>query len=500
MNEPGDALLRKLLDQTAIGIKWTTQDGRLVEVNTALCQLLGFSREELLQRRYDQITHPDDLERDHALFAQLLAGEIHSYAIDKRYLARNGEILDVRVTSALARTPEVLRLAVVEDMRARRDAESVRREGELRLRSILEAAPVGMVIIDDRGIIQSFGPSAERIFGYAAAEVIGKNVKILMPSPHHEQHDAYLDRYLRTGERRIIGIGRMVTGLRQDGSTFPMELSVGEAVVEGRRIFTGFIRDVSERQAAERRLEHLQRELMHVARLSEMGQMGSTLAHELNQPLTAINNYLKAARRLLEMQRVPGVERILDTMEKAGAQAQRAGEIIRHLRQFIEKRETDRNDEDINKVVEEASALALIGARSGGVIVHTELSRDRLVAFIDKVQIQQVIVNLIRNAVDAMAQSPRKVLTVAARRDGDRILVSVADTGPGLSPSVADKLFKPFVTTKEKGMGIGLSICHQIVEAHGGRIEVETPETGGARFTFTLPAAPARALPPLPGR
>jgi two-component system sensor kinase FixL len=500
MDEPGNELLRKLLDQTAIGVKWTTQDGRVVEVNSSLCQLLGFSREELLQRRYDQITHPDDLERDRALFAQLLAGEIQSYAIEKRYLGKSGDIVDVRVTSALARTPEVLRLAIVEDMRTRRYAESIRLEGELRLRSILDAVPVGMVVIDEHGIIQSFGPSAERIFGYAAAEVIGRNVKMLMPSPHREQHDAYLDRYLRTGERRIIGIGRMVTGLRQDGSTFPMELSVGEATVEGRRIFTGFIRDVSEHQAAERRLEHLQRELMHVARLSEMGQMGSTLAHELNQPLTAIGNYLKAARRLLEMQRVPGVERVLDTMEKAGAQAQRAGEIIRHLRQFIEKREVDRNSEDINKVVEEASALALIGAKSNGVIVHTELNPDAPAAFIDKVQIQQVIVNLIRNAVDAMAQSPQKILTVATRCDGDLVLISVADTGPGLNPSVADRLFKPFVTTKENGMGIGLSICREIVEAHGGRIEVETPKQGGTRFIFTLPISLAPAQPSFPDR
>ncbi len=493
MKEPGDEPLRALLDETAIGIKWITPDGRVAEVNRGLCRLLGYSREELLGRRYDEITHPDDLEQDAALFAQLLDGRIRSYAIDKRYFSKTGELLYVRVTSALARTPEVLRLAIVEDMRARRDAESIRREGEVRFQSILQAVPDGMVIIDEAGLIQSFSPSAERLFGYVASEVIGKNVSILMPSPHRELHDSYIERYLATGERRIIGIGRVVSGARKDGSVFPMELSVGEARIEGRRIFTGFIRNLTERQEAERRLDHLQRELMHVARLSEMGQMGSTLAHELNQPLTAITNYLNAGRRLLESQGVAGTERIIETMDKAGAQAQRAGEIIRHLRRFVEKREADRREEDVNKVVEEASALALVGVKGSGIVVRTRFGRDLPAVLIDKVQIQQVIVNLVRNAVDAMARSPEKVLTIATSDAGGVVSVRVADTGPGLDPTIADKLFKPFVTTKEEGMGIGLSIGRQIVEAHGGRIMAETSERGGAVFAFTLPAAPPAA-------
>jgi two-component system sensor kinase FixL len=485
MSEFGEGrLLRTLLDQAAIGIKWIASDGRLVEVNRSLCQLLGYERDELLQRRYEEITHPDDLERDRASFMRLLAGEIGSYSIEKRYLSKSGQALPVRVTSALTHADDILRLAIIEDMRAYH-------EREVRLRSILDTVPDAMVIINERGIVESFSPSAERLFGYSAAEVLGRNVSMLMPTPHRERHDSYLERYLKTGERRIIGIGRVVSGLRKNGTTFPLELSVGEAVIAGRRIFTGFIRDLTEREEAERRLEHLQHELMHVARLTEMGQMGSTLAHELNQPLTAITNYLRAGRRLLDATKAVGVERVFEVMDKAGAQAQRAGEIIRHLRQFVEKREIEQRDEDVNKTVEEASALALVGAKSVGVTIRIALSSENPVAHIDRIQIQQVVVNLVRNAVEAMARSPERILTVATRRDGGVVMVSVTDTGPGLSKEVAERLFTPFVTTKEKGMGIGLSICQRIVEAHGGRIGMESVEGGGTRFLFTLPLSGA---------
>jgi two-component system sensor kinase FixL len=479
-------LLRTLLDEAAIGIKWVASDGRLVEANLSLCRLLGYERAELLQRRYDEITHPDDQERDQALFSRLLAGEIGSYSLEKRYLSKSGHALPVRVTSALTRTDDILRLAVVEDLRQRH-------EGEVTLRSILNTVPDAMVIIGERGIIESFSPSAERLFGYDAAEVVGKNVKMLMPSPYRERHDSYIERYLETGERRIIGIGRIVTGLRKDGTTFPLELSVGEAVIGGRRIFTGFVRDLSEREEAERRLERVQQELMHVGRLSEMGQMGSTLAHELNQPLTAINNYLRAGTRMLEAMGVARSERVYEVMDKAGAQARRAGEIIRGLRQFVEKHETERRDEDIDKIVEEASALALLGARTGGVVVRIELSHERPTAFVDRIQIQQVVVNLVRNAVEAMGQSLEKRLTIATQRAGDGVTVSVTDSGPGIRSDIAERLFTPYVTTKEKGMGIGLSICRQIIDAHGGRIGVESMPTGGTRFFFTLPLSTGQA-------
>ncbi|HKS62195.1 MAG TPA: PAS domain S-box protein, partial [Xanthobacteraceae bacterium] len=206
---------------------------------------------------------------------------------------------------------------------------------EAHLNSILETVPDAMIVIDDRGKMQSFSTAAERLFGYRASEVLGQNVKILMPSPYREAHDGYLERYERTGERRIIGIGRVVVGERKDGSTFPMELSVGEMRSSNARYFTGFIRDLTERQRTDARLQELQAELVHISRLTAMGEMASALAHELNQPLSAIANYMKGSRRLLEARTDPEAAQVREAMNKAAEQSQRAGQIIRRLRDFV---------------------------------------------------------------------------------------------------------------------------------------------------------------------
>ncbi len=363
-------------------------------------------------------------------------------------------------------------------------------EREARLRSILETAPDAIIVIDERGIMESYSQAAERLFGYRADEAIGQNVSILMPSPYRERHDAYLNHYLETGERRIIGIGRVVVGCRKDGSTFPMELAVGEASVSGRRVFTGFIRDLTERQLAENRMQELQSELLHVSRLSDVGQMASALAHELNQPLAAIVNYVQAMRRLLHASNLALPPRIIETMDKTVAQAARAGEIIQHLRGFIRKGESERHSENLNKVVEEATALGLVGAKESGIKVRVDLSPQAMPVFIDKVQIQQVVFNLIRNSVEALPESDLRELSVSTARGEDGLAqVVVSDTGPGLAQKVMDQLFQPFVTTKEKGMGLGLSICRSIIEAHGGRLWATPNPVKGVTFRFTLPMA-----------
>lgn len=374
--------------------------------------------------------------------------------------------------------------------RVEADASHALAEREAHLLSIYDTAPDALIVIDENGVMQSYSAAAERMFGWSASEVLGHNVKMLMPSPFRAQHDGYISRYLDTGERRIIGIGRIVVGERKDGSTFPMELAVGEVRSERGRVFTGFVRDLTERQATETRLQELQSELVHMSRLSAMGEMASALAHELNQPLSAIANYLSGAKRLLDRS---GIQepRAADALEKAADQALRAGEIIRRLRDFLSRGEGERRVENLPKLVQEACALALVGAKEHGVRVSYAIALDADLVLVDRVQIQQVILNLVRNAIDAMVDHSVRELTVStAAADDNMAMVSVADTGPGVEEAAAAKLFQPFVTTKASGMGVGLSISRTIIEAHGGRIWTEPNPQGGATFRFTLRRAP----------
>ena len=373
--------------------------------------------------------------------------------------------------------------------RARIRAADVNRDlarREAHLRSILETIPDAMVVIDEGGLICDFSNAAQRLFGWLPPEVVGKNVSMLMPEPYRSAHDGYLQRYYRTGERRIIGIGRVVVGERKDGSTFPMELAVGEVPVTEGRYFTGFIRDLTERQHTETRLQELQSELVHVSRLTALGEMASALAHELNQPLSAIANYLKGSKMLLDREVVPH-ERVADAVDRAANEALRAGEIIRRLRDFVARGETERRILSLPKLIEEASALALVGAKEHGVRVRFDFDPDVNLVLADKVQIQQVVLNLIRNAIDSMLESDQRNLTVTVVPSANEMaLVSVADTGPGVSDDVAGQLFQPFITTKRSGMGVGLSISRTIVEAHGGKIWTEANDGGGAVFRFTV--------------
>jgi len=308
-----------------------------------------------------------------------------------------------------------------------------------------------------------------------------------MPEPYRENHDSYLRRYLNTGERRIIGIGRVVVGQRKDGTTFPMELAVGEMKSGDRRFFTGFIRDLTERQMTEARLQELQSELVHISRLTAMGEMASTLAHELNQPLSAISNYLKGSRRLLEGNSDERSATMRDALEKAADQAMRAGQIIRRLRDFVSRGESERRVESVTKLVEEASALSLVGVKDRGIRVQFQFDPTVDLVFADRVQIQQVLLNLIRNSMDAMETSKTRDLVVAiAPANDSHVQISVSDTGSGIAPEIAEQLFQPFITTKRQGMGVGLSISRTIVEAHGGKIWVEPNPAGGTIFHFTL--------------
>jgi two-component system sensor kinase FixL len=353
--------------------------------------------------------------------------------------------------------------------------------------ALIATAVDGIMVIDEGADVQFYNAACEKLFGYAASEVVGRNVKMLMPAPYRAEHDGYVARYLSTGERHIIGIGREVVGQRKDGSTFPMYLSVGEGRLGDRRIFVGIVHDITDRNARERRIQELQSELLHVTRMTAMGQISSALAHELNQPLTAILSYANAASKMAGRPDIPPSE-LKEVLAKLAEQTTRAGEIIRRLRAFVEKREPHRSTESLNKLVEESVRLGLVGVRDAGVQVRIQLDPEVSGTVIDRIEIQQVLVNLMRNAVEAMQGMPIRQLTVSTNRDSESFVrVSVSDTGPGLAPEVAKRLFEPFVSTKTQGMGMGLNICRTIIEAHGGRLWADSNPDGGAVFRFRLP-------------
>ncbi|CAM5766527.1 sensor protein FixL [Labrys miyagiensis] len=488
-------VIRAGLESTGVGMWDFDFRTRTLSVSLATRELFGLPADDVLDYdRFLSLLDPQDSASTiEALQRTIATGSELDVKCRVRTHSNTSHWLRLRAGVIRDQAGNALRLSgIILDIDEEKRLEEALRTREEHLRSILDTVPDAMIVIDEAGIIQFFSRAAERLFGYPEAAAIGMNVSVLMPEPDRSRHDSYLSRYQRTGHRHIIGIGRIVTGRRQDGSTFPMHLSVGEMRSSGRRYFTGFVRDLTEQQQTQARLVELQSELVHISRLSAMGEMASALAHELNQPLAAISNYLKGSRRLLEASRQPNADKIEAALDRAAEQAIRAGQIIRRLRSFVSRGETEKRVESIAKLVEEAGALGLVGAREQGVVLHFDLDPDCDLVLADRVQIQQVLVNLFRNALEAMQASGRRELTVSnAAVDNDMIQITVADTGHGFADEVKPGLFQPFFTTKQTGMGVGLSISRTIVEAHGGQMWAEANEAGGATFKFSLASAAA---------
>jgi len=465
-------------------------NGTVISWNKAAEAMFGHTEAEIIGRPIMLIIPPDRVQEEIEILERVRLGErIVHFETERR--RKDGSIIPVTLTISPIRDESGTIIGVskiARDLREAQRAHEELRQREALLSSILETVPDALIVIDDRALIQSFSTAAERLFGYSAGEVLGRNVSMLMPQPYRGEHDSYVGRYLATGERRIIGIGRVVVGARKDGSTFPMELSVGAVNLSGRHLFTGFIRDLTERQDRERRLQELQSELIHVSRLNELGQLVSALAHEVNQPLAAMANYINGARRLIAAGNPEGAARAIDLV---GEQGERASQIIRRLRELVRKGESERRPESLTVTIEEASAIALAGVGQR-LKLEIRIAEDASEAMIDKIQIQQVLLNLMRNAVEAMAGADRRELAVSANRLGEMVEIRITDTGPGLPEAVRARLFQPFVTTKSDGMGVGLSVCRAIVEAHGGELHAEDVEGGGTVFRFTVP----RGTPP----
>jgi len=493
----------------------------------------------------------------------------------------------------------------------------------LEYRAVLDAAVDAIIVVDRHGTIQEFSKAAQQVFGYEREEILGRNVRELMPEPFRSEHDGYMGRYMATGEERIIGVGREVSACRKDGSVFPCDLAVGRVQGLEPPRFIGFIRDITARKEAEEQLRRseaelrlaqelanlgnyvihaggggqdyyspqlhrilglepgstsvvreeflsrwvhpgdrkrvaeafarmdtgkapldieyqvvlrdgtvkhlhhlaqavfradgsvlkyvgtvhdvtdrrraedearvLQERLTHFSRLSTMGEMAAGLAHEINQPLSAIATYAQACQRLIR-QPEPGIEDVITALEQINAQALRAGEVIRRLRNFVKNREVKREPVDCARLLEDLGTLAETDARLHNIRLRLECGDSLPMVHADPIQLQQVILNLVRNAIDAMADATEDrrevVLTTRMTPDGE-VEVTVADHGTGLAPEATEHLFNPFFTTKASGTGLGLAISRSIVRAHGGRLWHTPNDVCGVRFHFTLPVSPA---------
>ena len=370
-----------------------------------------------------------------------------------------------------------------------RACESPPELGEDRLRCVVDAALDGMIVIDASGTVLLYNAACERMFGYRAGEVLGRNVKLLMTRADREAHDSYIGSYLRTGRARVIGVGRDVKGRRKDGSTVPIRLSLGELRDgAGTPMFVGTLHDLTETMRARARIEELQAELEQVARASAVGAMGSALAHELTQPLAAIAGFVDASAALIDQGDGTVPDEVRGYMDQAVTQVMRAGAVVRLLREFTGRGDTERSVEDINAVVEEICELAMLGTATEGVELELDLATGLSPVLIDHVQIQQVVLNLVRNSIDALRGRASGAITVATAPAGRWVEVVVSDDGPGLTAEVRERVFEPFVSTKPDGLGIGLSICRTIAEAHGGTIAALDPGPGrGAAFRFSVP-------------
>lgn len=358
-------------------------------------------------------------------------------------------------------------------------------------KALLDIAVDAVIIIDHRGIIEAFNCAAEKLFGYTAAKAIGMNVSMLMPEPHRSQHDRHIQRYLASGVARIIGIGREVETCRRDGSILPVHLAVGRIPDSDPPRFVGFLHDLTARHQAAEEQRRMQQRMARVSHLATMGEMAAGIAHEINQPLAAISNYALACEKLLEAP-APDLDEVQDALRQISGQALRAAEIIRRVRNLVRTHEPRREPADINQLVEGLSALTRGDALLHDVQLSLELADDLPAVDVDSIQIQQVLLNLIHNAIEALSVSgmgERRVIVRTRRHDRDEIEVCVIDFGPGVDPAIAQRIFDPFCTTKEQGTGLGLAISKSIVEAHRGRLEYRPNAPRGACFVVTLPVA-----------
>ena len=474
---------RQYLDIVGVIIVALDRRGRVTLINQKGCRLLGYTEDEIIGKNWFELALPSSA-RDgaQAAFRKLIAGQLRPVeSYQNPVLTRLGEERLITWRNSILRDEEgrvTGTLSSGEDI-------TERGRTEAQIQAILRTTVDGIITIDDSGLIESFNPAAEEIFGYLADEVLGSNVSVLMPAPENDGHDGYIERYRNTREARIVGLGREVVGKRKDGKTFPMELAVSEFAAGDRMMFTGIVRDITQRK-------RLEEQLLQSAKLAALGELVGGIAHEVNNPTGII--VMRSANLMLEAVDQGLPEEIVDDVEVIQRQSNKIAQITSGLLAFSRQTPFSPQPSDVNRIVVNAFALAENVLKSHGITYHPDLSPDLPLVMADTTRIEQVLLNLFNNAMDAMPDGGELRVTTWGESDeaGDRwVRITVGDTGEGISQEDLGRVFDPFFTTKEvgKGTGLGLSISYGIVQEHGGRLEVEGTSGEGAEFQIVLPVS-----------
>ncbi len=467
---------------------------RIRFVNHGYRDWFGLDPEAQIRRHLAEVIGKRAFSLLQPRFVQALAGEIAVHHGEVPY--KHGGTRFIHGTYVPSHSDNgrvdgfyILSVDLTEQHRLREQLE----EETLRSRTIIDHSIDGVVTIDESGIIQSFNPAAERLFGYRADEVIGRNVARLMPEEQGRRHGGFMRAYAETGQAKIIGTGREVIGRHTDGHHLDLQLTVAE-FIDGQRYFVGFFHDISQRKQAEREAREHLAELAHVTRLNALNEVTSGLAHEISQPLMAISTLAEAGRMMLDKPEVD-VDAILPVFTQIARQGQRAGEIIGQLRAFLRKDHSEQVEaHQPEQLIRNVLALLNHELEAARVKVRLDIADIQVCCMANGVQIEQVLFNLIKNAIDAMRSADcDRILKVSCSHSGEDDLCRfvIADAGPGIPEEDMERLFHPFYTTKEQGLGQGLSICRSIIHRHGGSIRVRNRRQGGAVFEFTVPTGPA---------
>ncbi len=469
-----EPILQAIFESAVDGIIVIDARGFIQAFNPAAERLFGYAAHEVLGQNVNVLMpSPDREQHDRYLAGYLETGIPRIIGTGREVRGRRKDGSTFPLHLSVGRMEIDGRPAftgILHDLSPRVEIEEALRKSEERLRSIVESAADGIIVIDDRGTIQAFNPSAERLFGYRPDEVLGRNVSMLMPSPDRERHDGYIHHYLTTGEQRIIGIGREVTGLRKDGTTFPVHLSVGEMVTEGRRSFTGILHDLSDRVALEHRLAEQKS-------LAKLGEMAAVVAHEVKNPIAGIRGALQViTSRMPAEQRDRGV--LVDIITRLDA----LNRIVQDMLMFARPRSL--RQEPVALAALLGDTVALIERDPTMSRVEIALSGAADISG-DREMLQVVFQNILMNAAQAMENKGRIEVSIATVNG--RCSVAIADQGPGMPEDVRAKAFDAFFTTKHRGTGLGLPIARRVIEAHGGTIQIDAPPAGGTMVSIDLP-------------